>query len=213
MARNVKTDSKVEGRKEEVEIVKPAMLKAARTLRDGDTIGRLRRGFGSTQSPRPVDAMARAACFSRRQFHRLMVHVARRDTGNTPATAPIGSRRMAAINLERDRPGCRARNWIRESRDFYARISHPIWRHAIRFSQESRKDAAAINTGCTFHRTPHSSCLRKHLTRRSRQPRTASVWKSQNHTPLFGKHSPATSIPGGRKISTSRNHRNVSSLK
>ena len=123
-----------------------------------------------------------------------------RNTGNTPATAPIGSRGRAAINLERDRPGCRARNWIRESRDFYARLSHPIWRHAIRFSQESRKDAAAINTGCTFHRTPHSSCLRKHLTRRSRQRRTASVWKSQNHTPLSGKRSPATSIPGGRKI-------------
>jgi transcriptional regulator GlxA family with amidase domain len=82
MARNVKTDSKVEGRKEEVEIVKPAMLKAARTFKHGDTIDRLRRGFGSTQSPRPVDAMARAACFSRRQFHRLMVQV----LGETPGT-------------------------------------------------------------------------------------------------------------------------------
>jgi transcriptional regulator GlxA family with amidase domain len=51
------------------------MVKARTSLRDGDTIGRLRRGFGSMQSPRPVDAMARAACFSRRQFHRLMVQV------------------------------------------------------------------------------------------------------------------------------------------
>src|SRR3979409_2242858 len=58
------------------------MLKSARTLRDGDTIGRLRRGFGSTESPRPVDAMARAACFSRRHFHRLMVQV----LGETPGT-------------------------------------------------------------------------------------------------------------------------------
>ena len=82
MAGNVKTDSKVEGRKEEVEIVKPAMLKAARTFRHGDTIGRLRRGFGSKQGRRPVDAMARAACFSRRQFHRLMVQV----LGETPGT-------------------------------------------------------------------------------------------------------------------------------
>ena len=82
MAGNVKTDSKVEGRKEEVEIVKPAMLKAARTFRHGDTIGRLRRGFGSTQSRHPVDALARAACFSRRQFHRLMVQV----LGETPGT-------------------------------------------------------------------------------------------------------------------------------
>jgi len=138
---------------------------------------------------------------------------ARRDTGNAPATTPIGSRRMAAINLARDRPGCRSRNWIRESRDFYPRLSHPIWRHAIRFSQESRKDTAAINTGCAFHRAPHSSCLRKHLSRRSRQPHTASVWKSQNHTPLSGKRSPVTFILGGRKIFMSRNHRNASSLR
>ena len=52
------------------------------TRRDGDTVGRLRRGFSSTQDPRPVDAMARAACFSRRQFHRLMVQV----LGETPGT-------------------------------------------------------------------------------------------------------------------------------
>ena len=58
------------------------MLRAPATLRDGDTNGRLRRGFGSTQNPLPVDAMARAACFSRRQFHRLMVQV----LGETPGT-------------------------------------------------------------------------------------------------------------------------------
>ena len=52
------------------------------TRRDGDTVGRLRRGFSSTQDPRPVVAMARAACFSRRQFHRLMVQV----LGETPGT-------------------------------------------------------------------------------------------------------------------------------
>ena len=189
------------------------MLKAARILRVGDTIGRLRRGFCSTQSRRSVRCDGARGLFFTPTISSTNGASARRDTGNTPATHPIGSRRMAAINLERDRPGCRARKWIRESRDFYARLSHPIWRHAIRFSQESRKDAAAINTGCTFHRTPRSSCLRKHVTRRSRQPRTVSVWKSQNHTPLSGKRSPATSIPGGRKISTSRNHRNASSLK
>jgi AraC family transcriptional regulator len=58
------------------------MVKARTTLRDGDTVGRLRRGFSSTQNPHPVDAMARAACFSRRQFHRLMVQV----LGETPGT-------------------------------------------------------------------------------------------------------------------------------
>src|ERR1043166_5216403 len=58
------------------------MLRAPATLRDEDTTGRLHRGFGSTRNPLPVDAMARAACFSRRQFHRLMVQV----LGETPGT-------------------------------------------------------------------------------------------------------------------------------
>jgi AraC-like DNA-binding protein len=56
------------------------MLKTGATLSDGDTLARLRRGFVGTQSPLPVNAMARAACFSRRQFHRLMVQV----LGETP---------------------------------------------------------------------------------------------------------------------------------
>jgi len=51
-------------------------------LRDEDTAERLRRGLGSTAGSSPVDAMARAACFSRRQFHRLMVQV----LGETPGT-------------------------------------------------------------------------------------------------------------------------------
>jgi transcriptional regulator GlxA family with amidase domain len=58
------------------------MLRAGAALRDEDTARRLRRGFGSTQDPLPVEAMARAACFSRRQFHRLMVQV----LGETPGT-------------------------------------------------------------------------------------------------------------------------------
>ena len=58
------------------------MVKARTSLRDGDTIGRLRRGFSSTQNSHPVDAMARASCFSRRQFHRLMVQV----LGEIPGT-------------------------------------------------------------------------------------------------------------------------------
>ena len=56
------------------------MLRTCLTRRDGETVGRPRRGFSSTQDPRPVEAMARAACFSRRQFHRLMVQV----LGETP---------------------------------------------------------------------------------------------------------------------------------
>jgi transcriptional regulator GlxA family with amidase domain len=42
----------------------------------------LRRGLSPAQGPRAVDALARAACFSYRQFHRLMVQV----FGETPGT-------------------------------------------------------------------------------------------------------------------------------
>jgi transcriptional regulator GlxA family with amidase domain len=48
-------------------------------MRD-DTFERLRRGLSQAQGPRTVDAMARTACFSRRQFHRLSVHF----LGETP---------------------------------------------------------------------------------------------------------------------------------
>jgi AraC family transcriptional regulator len=58
------------------------MLKTCLGRRDGKTVDRLRRGLSLTQNPHPVDAMARAACFSRRQFHRLMVQV----LGETPGT-------------------------------------------------------------------------------------------------------------------------------
>ena len=58
-----------------------AMLRTRAVLKDGETAGRLRRGLGA-EHPRQVDAMARAACFSRRQFHRLMVQV----LGETPGT-------------------------------------------------------------------------------------------------------------------------------
>ena len=58
------------------------MARAPATLRNGDTAGRLQRGFASTQEAVPVEAMARAACFSQRQFHRLMVQV----LGETPGT-------------------------------------------------------------------------------------------------------------------------------
>jgi AraC family transcriptional regulator len=49
------------------------MLRTAAILKDGDTAGRLRRGFDRIQDGWSVEAMARAACFSRRQFHRLTV--------------------------------------------------------------------------------------------------------------------------------------------
>src|SRR6476661_4065162 len=58
------------------------MLRTGAALRNGDTVARLRRGVGSTEGTRSVEAMAHAACFSRRQFHRLMLQV----LGETPGT-------------------------------------------------------------------------------------------------------------------------------
>lgn len=58
------------------------MLRTHASLRGADTVGRLRRGISAKQGPQSIDAMARAACFSRRQFHRLMVQV----LGETPGT-------------------------------------------------------------------------------------------------------------------------------
>jgi transcriptional regulator GlxA family with amidase domain len=57
-------------------------LKTRATLKDADTTRRLRRGASLANGPRSTDAMARAACFSQRQFHRLMVQV----LGETPGT-------------------------------------------------------------------------------------------------------------------------------
>jgi len=45
-----------------------------------DTIERLCRGLSPAQGPQTVDAMARTACFSPRQFHRLTLQA----TGETP---------------------------------------------------------------------------------------------------------------------------------
>lgn len=56
------------------------MLRRPAILGDHNTAGRLRRGLSPAQGPRPVDVMARDACFSRRQFHRLTVQV----MGETP---------------------------------------------------------------------------------------------------------------------------------
>ncbi len=50
--------------------------------RSADTAARLRRGLDHVKGNQPVDAMAHAACFSRRQFHRLMLEV----LGETPGS-------------------------------------------------------------------------------------------------------------------------------
>lgn len=57
-----------------------AMLRTPGIFGDGSTAGRLRRGLSPARGPRAVDVMARDACFSRRQFHRLTVQV----IGETP---------------------------------------------------------------------------------------------------------------------------------
>ena len=56
-------------------------MQARCVIRDADTTGRLRRGLNAADGPRRVNVMARTACFSRRQFHRLTLRV----IGETPA--------------------------------------------------------------------------------------------------------------------------------
>src|SRR5687767_4760915 len=56
-------------------------MQARGVNRNSETAGRLRRGLNPADGPRGVNAMARKACFSRRQFHRLTLDV----IGETPA--------------------------------------------------------------------------------------------------------------------------------
>jgi AraC-like DNA-binding protein len=58
------------------------VLKLPVTIREANTVSRLRRGLNPAQGRRAVATMARDACFSRRQFHRLTVQT----IGETPAT-------------------------------------------------------------------------------------------------------------------------------
>ena len=86
------------------------MLRTRAVLKDRATAARLRRGLGA-EHPRQVEEMARAACFSRRQFHRLMLQV----LGETPGTHQrrLWLDRAAWLLLtSRDRAGCRFGNWI-----------------------------------------------------------------------------------------------------
>jgi AraC-like DNA-binding protein len=75
MARNVKIARRFS-------CIDEAVLTTRAILNDRATAARLRGGFGAAEQPRRVEAMARAACFSRRQFHRLMLQV----LGETPGT-------------------------------------------------------------------------------------------------------------------------------
>ena len=77
-----KKGRKRQDRGRQIPVMIYGMLRTPATLRDRDIAIRLHRGFGSAPSPLPVEAMARAACFSLRQFHRLMVQV----LGETPGT-------------------------------------------------------------------------------------------------------------------------------
>jgi transcriptional regulator GlxA family with amidase domain len=56
-------------------------MQARGSIRNSETDGRLRRGLSAADGRQAVNVMARKACFSRRQFHRLTLHV----LGETPA--------------------------------------------------------------------------------------------------------------------------------
>jgi len=56
-------------------------MQARNVNRNSETAGRLRRGLSAADGRQAVNVMARKACFSRRQFHRLTLDV----IGETPA--------------------------------------------------------------------------------------------------------------------------------
>ena len=56
-------------------------MQARAVKRNSETTGRLRRGLNAADGRQAVNVMARKACFSRRQFHRLTLEV----IGETPA--------------------------------------------------------------------------------------------------------------------------------
>ena len=56
-------------------------MRRGNLIQNEETTGRLRRGLTAAHGPQGVSAMARKACFSRRQFHRLTLRV----IGETPA--------------------------------------------------------------------------------------------------------------------------------
>lgn len=56
-------------------------MQARSVTRHADTTGRLRRALNAADGRQAVNSMARKACFSRRQFHRLTLDV----IGETPA--------------------------------------------------------------------------------------------------------------------------------
>ena len=56
-------------------------MQARDVNRNSETAGRLRRGLSAADGRQAVNVMARKACFSRRQFHRLTLDV----IGETPA--------------------------------------------------------------------------------------------------------------------------------
>lgn len=78
----LKNGKKRQDRASDFPVLIKVMLTTRALLKDRATAARLRRGFSTPEHPRHVEAMARAACFSRRQFHRLMLQV----LGETPGT-------------------------------------------------------------------------------------------------------------------------------
>ena len=56
-------------------------MQARAVKRNSETTGRLRRGLNAANGRQAVNVMARKACFSQRQFHRLTLDV----IGETPA--------------------------------------------------------------------------------------------------------------------------------
>jgi hypothetical protein len=165
------------------------MLRRRAILGDHSTAGRLRRGLSPAHGPRAVDVMARDASFSRRQISSTHRASDGRDSGSASATASTGSWRVAALEVASDDPGDRSRNWMAESRNFYARLPRTIPGNSLGFPQEPGRHAPTFNARWIHPRTPRGDppsgdfgaagraprlqlCPKKHLKPRSLPPRT-----------------------------------------
>ena len=152
MAGKIKTDVEAEDRKWELEIEDSDVKNPRATLKDGEMAGRLRRGFSLTEGPRSVDAMARAACFSQRQFYRLMVQVLGETPGTHQRRLRLDRGAWLLLTSRATVLDVALETGFENHETFYAGVPDAICRYANSLSQESRKNTAAINTRWIINR-------------------------------------------------------------
>jgi len=138
------------------------MLKGSAISGDGSTAGRLRRGLDPSRGPQGVATMARNACFSRRQFHRLTLEM----IGETPAA------HQRRLRLDR------AAYLLLTSRATILHIalqtgweSHETFTRAFRVQFQTVPSTFRKNRGAALPRSMRAGfCLATHTAPRSTSP-------------------------------------------